>query len=49
MSKGPLSPDQALALAVWITSAIHVDGLDAAEKLAEVLGVEGLLGFEPES
>ncbi|MCP9930595.1 hypothetical protein KBY82_07355 [Cyanobium sp. AMD-g] len=43
-----LENDQALALAVWLTSSIHVDGIDAAEKLAEVLGVEGLLGFEPE-
>ena len=43
-----LENDQALALAVWLAGSIHVDGLDAAEKLAEVLGVEGWLGFEPE-
>ncbi len=43
-----LENDQALALAVWLTGSIHVDGLDAAEKLADVLGVEGLLGFELE-
>ncbi len=43
-----LENNQALALAVWLTGSIHVDGLDAAEKLAEVLGIEGLLGFEPE-
>lgn len=49
MSGGPLAPDQALALAVWLTGAIHADGLDAAEQLAAVLGIEGLLGFEREA
>ena len=48
MPQGPLHPDQVLALAVWLAGRLHDEGLDAAEKLAEILGIEGLLGFERE-
>jgi hypothetical protein len=48
MPPSPLGPDQALALAVWLAGRLHDEGLDAAEKLAETLGLEGLLGFERE-
>mgnify|MGYP001810287792 CR=1 FL=1 len=48
MPPGPLHPDQILALAVWLAGRLHEEGLDAAERLSEILGIEGLLGFERE-
>mgnify|MGYP001810215763 FL=1 len=45
---GSLEPDQALALAIWLAGRLHAEGLDAAEKLATILGFEGMLGFERE-
>jgi hypothetical protein len=43
-----LEPDEALALAVWLTGRIHHEGLHAAEALSEILDLDCWLGFEPE-
>ncbi|MBW4531549.1 MAG: hypothetical protein KME02_12780 [Aphanothece saxicola GSE-SYN-MK-01-06B] len=43
-----LETNQALALAIWLAGRLHAEGLDAAEKLATILGFEGVLGFERE-
>jgi hypothetical protein len=38
----------ACAVAIWLAGRLHSEGLDAAEKLSEILDLDCWLGFEPE-